>query len=127
EVFSKLDFHPMIVTYLYFVRFSGNITKNLEKCTHLFEQRNTYMKKMVQVLRYPIILAASFVLLMFFLRQSVLPSFSELFASSSTVSSTTLTFSLLFLDLATTLLLIMFILILVGGVGWFFLRKDRKS
>src|SRR5690625_285903 len=87
DSFERAHFHNTIIAYLYFVRINGNLLSSLEKCITMFEQRIMYKKKFTQVIRYPIVLSFIFITLLIFLKQSLLPSFLELFQSSTAYSS----------------------------------------
>lgn len=82
------NFHSTITDYLYFVRPNGDIQLNLDNCINMYEERLKYVKKFQEIARYPLILLFVFSILLFFIKQSVLPSFSELFQSSSDASQT---------------------------------------
>src|SRR5699024_8096250 len=81
--FETANFHTTIISYLYFVRLNGNIHVSIKKCVAMCEHRIKYSKKFKQVIRYPIVLCIVFFLLLFFIKTTVLPSFSQIFQSSS--------------------------------------------
>src|SRR5690625_3152888 len=122
ESFEKACFHDTIIAYLYFVRINGNLLSSLEKCVIMFEQRILYKNKFTQVIRYPIVLSFIFVTLLIFLKQSVLPSFLELFQSSAASSKTVLT-SIIIIDLLSTVSIIMLGVMLVGSIMWYFFKR----
>ena len=124
EAFEKAHFHKLIVTYLYFVRLNGNLLSSLEKSYNMFEHRITYMNKFVQVLRYPLILFFTFIILLVFLKQSVLPSFLELFESSFETSSRSVVFSIMIIDIASTLFFITLAFILIGTIFWYAYKRN---
>ncbi|MEI3611714.1 competence type IV pilus assembly protein ComGB [Pseudogracilibacillus sp. SO30301A] len=121
EAMEKLDFHKVIVSYLYFVRVNGNLISSLEKCIHLFEHRITYIQKFSQVIRYPIILSTFFIVLLIFLKNSVLPSFLELFKSNAS-SSKTVHYSIILIDFVSTIFIILVLLLLLSSIIWYFYK-----
>lgn len=123
EAFQEAHFHKTIVAYLYFVRINGNLLSSLEKCLIMFEHRITYIKKFTQVIRYPIVLSFTFIILLIFLKQSVLPSFLELF-QSSTDSSKTVLYSMIIIDFVSTLFVICLVLCIVGTVFWHVYKRN---
>src|SRR5699024_10200321 len=122
KALEKAHFHDVIVAYLYFVRVNGNLLLSLEKCLTMFEHRIMYIKKFTQVIRYPIVLSFSFIILLVFIKQSVLPSFLELFQSSAE-SSRTVFYSILIIDLASSIFFITLLLLSVAFVFWAVYKK----
>ncbi|WP_067730397.1 competence type IV pilus assembly protein ComGB [Oceanobacillus damuensis] len=117
EAFEKAAFHPMITSYLYFVRGNGDLEGTIAKCAAMFEQRITYMKKFQQITRYPAILLVIFVMLLSFIKQKVLPSFQDLFQSSYEVSLT-IAISVTVIEILGTILSILVIGGAVSFVIW---------
>jgi len=86
--FEKGGMHPKIVSFLYFVNVSGDLQGSIEKCLELFKQQLRLKKKFGQIVRYPIILTIIFSILLYFISQTVLPSFADLFPADSQATST---------------------------------------
>ncbi|MFB4166458.1 type II secretion system F family protein [Virgibacillus sp. JSM 102003] len=103
---EKENFNPIITSYLYFVRDNGNLQANVEKCISMYEQRVLYVKKFQESARYPLILLFIFSLLLYFVKQSVLPSFMDLFNNNTETTSTVM------LSVAVIDLLVRFITVL---------------
>lgn len=106
QAFESAQFHSSITAYLYFVKDRGDIQSSIDKCIHMYEDRIHYTKKFQQIARYPLILLVIFSILLYFINQSVLPSFVELFQTSEAASST-ITFSMLVIDLLGTLIIVL--------------------
>lgn len=119
--FEKAGFHPTIVAYLYFIRINGDVMVSLAKCIDMFEHRITYIKKFKNVIRYPIILFFIFIFLLIFLKRTILPSFNELFQSAG--SDSTVFYSILFLDIVSTIFFIIVIGIAVCLLFWHFYKR----
>lgn len=122
KAFNQAKFHDTIVAYLYFVRVNGNLLISLEKCIAMFEHRITYIKKFTNVIRYPIVLFIFFILLLFFIKHSILPSFIELFQSSA-ASSAAVSFSILFINIMSTTFIGCVFLILLGALFWHYYKR----
>jgi len=120
--FEKAMFHHTITSYLYFIRANGDLQGSIEKCIEMFEQRTNYTKKFQQIARYPLILFIIFSVLLYFIKQSVLPSFAEMFQTSSSASSTILV-SIFTIDLLITLVIIIGILVLLAIPLWHLLKQ----
>lgn len=88
QAFDQAKFHHTITAYLYFVRENGNVLSSIEKCVMMFEDRLKYKKKFQEIIRYPLMLLIIFTILLYFIKQYVLPSFIDLFQSSTTAAST---------------------------------------
>src|SRR5690625_25660 len=123
KAFEEAAFHSTIVSYLYFIRINGDIATSIEKCIHMFEHRYKNINKFKQVIRYPIVLSSFFILLLIFLKTSVLPSFIDLFQSTSDSAKTVL-LSVTIIDMISTFLFIFFILLGASILFWNYL-KDR--
>lgn len=123
EAFNQANFHHTIVAYLYFVRFNHDLTTSLNKAIHMFSQRVENRKKFIRIIRYPLVLSFIFIILLFFLKGTILPSFLKLFQHSQE-SSNTIVLAITFIDILVGLVLIMICIILVSFFGWkFYLKK----
>src|SRR5690625_323707 len=119
--FEQLRFHKTIVSYLYFVRYNGNLLYSIKKCKEMFSQRLHYVNKLKQTLRYPLVLSLLFFFLLGFLKRSILPSFQQLFQSSHT-STKTVMLSLLIIDSFTTISIILIVCIVIILLYWYVFR-----
>lgn len=88
QALEQARFHDSITSYFYFIQEVGDVREGVEKCIEMYEDRLKYTKKFQQVARYPLILLFIFGLLLYFIKSTVLPSFSDLFQSNAEVSST---------------------------------------
>ncbi len=125
EAFQAASFHRTIVAYLYFVRINGNLLASLEKCLIMFDNRLTYIKKFTQVIRYPIVLSFTFIFLLIFLKYSILPSFLELF-TSNTESSHSVLYSIIIIDIVSTLFIVLSFILFIGFVSWTCFKKKMS-
>jgi len=87
QAFANVGFHPTITAYLYFVRTHGDLEQSISNCLTMFKNRLESTKKFQQMIRYPIILMVIFSFLLIVIKQSVLPSFMELYAAHPEASS----------------------------------------
>lgn len=120
--FSKLGFNESITAYLYFARTSDSLVENLNKATAMFENRLLYVKKFTQLIRYPIILLFIFILLLYFIKKSILPSFTQLFQTSGESSQTVL-LSIKFIDFMSNGAMTLFVAVII----LFFIWKRVKN
>ncbi|WP_099158493.1 competence type IV pilus assembly protein ComGB [Virgibacillus ndiopensis] len=125
QAFDKAKFNPIVTSYLFFVQANGDVYATIEKCIYMFEQRLLYVQKFQQVARYPIILLFVFSILLYFIKQSVLPSFLDLFQANSETSSTVY-FSMVIIDFLSSFVVVIIILAIVGG-GFWQLHKHKIS
>ncbi|TMN20956.1 type II secretion system F family protein [Lentibacillus cibarius] len=88
EALEYARFSPVVTSYLYLVRNNGDMVTNLEKCITMFEQRFVYMKKFQETARYPLILLIVFTFLLYFIKQSILPTFLDFFQGAPETVST---------------------------------------
>lgn len=116
QAFEDALFHPSIISYLFFVRLNGDLRGGIGKCAEMYAHRMKYMKKFQQITRYPLILLFIFSILLYFIKQSVLPAFAELFQNTS--ASSTLTITMQMLDFLGTGAIISLAVILMGLLIW---------
>lgn len=122
QAFEHIKFHHTITSYLYFVKDNGDLLSSIEKCTEMYENRLKYMRKFKDITRYPLILLFIFSILLYFISEWVLPSFIDIFQSSSEASSM-IYFSMMFIEILIKLLLAFFILIIICSLIWFVNKK----
>ena len=100
EALEKAGFDKTIVAYFCFARMNGNLKATIKQCCLMLERQMKHVKKFKQTTRYPLFLLTLFVILLFFVKDYVYPSFLSLFASagqsSSFVHVTVFFFELLF-------------------------------
>lgn len=131
QAFEQAGFHQTITTYLYFVKANGDLLGSIKKCIEMYEHRISTAKRFQQVIRYPVILFIIFSVLLYFINQYVLPSFTDLFQSSAQASAT-ISISMAIIDILSTLLLIVTFLLSVFLLIWHFtkhkvpIRKQMK-
>lgn len=122
QAFEKARFDSTITSYLYFVRMNGDLETSLKKCINMFEQRLTNLNKFLRVIRYPIILMLIFVILLILIKQTIMPTFLDLFATHDEASSTVVYF-ILVIDFLSLLFIIMSILFLIFTFLWQVVKK----
>jgi len=125
QAFEKTDFHHTVTSYLYFVRANGDLQTSIDKCVEMYEHRLNYMKKFQQIARYPLILLIIFSVLLYFIKKLVLPSFVDLFQSSSEASST-VTLSIMIIEFLGTFVLVTSILLLFSALLWQINKRKIK-
>lgn len=122
EAFSAARFHKLILVYLYFVRINRDLESSLKRSITMFEQRLASIQKFRQVTRYPLILSFIFIVLLFFIKTSILPTYVEMFQSYSSNSKTVQ----LIIFIINSLLSGFFIVItisLITTLYWYFYRR----
>ncbi|GGK03234.1 competence protein CglB [Lentibacillus kapialis] len=117
EALEKVHFNQTITAYLYFVRSNGDLRISIEKCMTMFEQRIVYTKKFQEAARYPIILLVIFAVLLYFVKQSVLPSFIDLFQNNSETASTVM-LAMGMIDFTIRFFMILIVFLVFGFLIW---------
>ncbi|WP_232217793.1 type II secretion system F family protein [Virgibacillus sp. SK37] len=121
EAFEKNHFHPIIIDYLSFVKSNGDLEGSIGKCVDMFSNRLKYTKKLRQIIRYPLVLLFIFSLLLIFIKQSVLPSFIDIFQTSEEASSTVI-ISMIIIEVIFSIAVLLFIFLVIMIVFWQFAR-----
>lgn len=120
KALEEAAFHPVITSYLYFSR-DGNLVDNIQRSADLFARQIEYTSKLRQLSRYPIFLFIIFATLLFFIKQSVLPSFIELFQAHPQTTKT-IQFSLLVIQFLSHLGIILVVITLLMVVIWYLIQ-----
>lgn len=120
QAFDQAHFHSSITSYFYFIKENGDVLSSIEKCVTMYENRLAYKRKFQEMIRYPLILLIIFSVLLYFVKQFVLPSFIQLFQSNALASST-ITFSMVMIEYLTLLAIgismLTFILIIIWQIN----------
>ncbi|MFD1850615.1 competence type IV pilus assembly protein ComGB [Oceanobacillus bengalensis] len=122
EAFEKAGFHPTITSFLYFVKVNSDLQGSIEQCIIMYKQRLTNTKKLQQILRYPLFLFIIFFLLIYFLNQTILPSFVDLFQGNED-SSSTVVLSMYIIDVVSTFLFILLLFVIVFIFVWKLIKQ----
>jgi competence protein ComGB len=122
KAFDKACFHHSITSYLFFVKANGDLQGSIEKCIEMYEQRMNYTKRFQQIMRYPLILLFIFSVLLYFIKKSVLPSFVDLF-QTSTEASATVAFSMKIIEILGNLAIMVIIFVIVGLFVWYITKQ----
>ena len=123
EAFQLTKFHSTIISYLYFVRINGDIQTSINKCIQMFEHRIKNVNKFKQVIRYPFVLCSFFIILLLFLKFSVLPAFMEIFQTAD-ASAKTVMLSINLIDMMTTAVFFFIIIAILIFIYWLFIKKN---
>lgn len=122
KAFEQAAFHHSITSYLYFVKANGDLQGSIEKCIDMYEQRVNYTKKFQRIMQYPLILLFIFSVLLYFIKRSILPSFVDLF-QTSTEASTTVALSMKFIEFLGDLVFVLIIFVLIAISVWHITKK----
>lgn len=122
EALKLEKFHHTITDFLYFNNMSGDLNANIKKCIQMFEHRLQYIKKFQEIIRYPIILLFFFSILLYFIKQSVLPSFINLFPANSDASKTVL-FTTMIIDFISMIIITLGVILLLIILIWQYVKR----
>ncbi|KHE70703.1 hypothetical protein LD39_11240 [Halobacillus sp. BBL2006] len=77
--FQKADFSSMVTNFLYFGRVHHDLPTMFKQCEQLLRMKKDYQQKLLQVLRYPLVLMFFIVIAFTIIKQTILPNFLMLF------------------------------------------------
>ncbi|MGI8316158.1 type II secretion system F family protein [Halobacillus mangrovi] len=77
--FQKARFSSMITNFLYFGRVHHDLPVIFKQCEQLLQMKRDYQRKLMQVLRYPLLLFVFLLLAFTIIKQTILPNFLSLF------------------------------------------------
>lgn len=122
---EKIYFHHIITSYLSFVQSSGDLKQHIDKCVIIYEQRVAYLKKVNQIMRYPLLLVFIFLALLFFINTYVLPAFLDLFHTNLETSITISQFMTMISIFGKTVSILSIILIFIW-IMWKLFNKNIR-
>lgn len=119
---EQAKFDSKIVSFLLFAMAHGDIRKALKQSIQLISQQLTLIRKFQKAIRYPLVLFIMFILLLFFIKTSVYPSFIQLFSSTAYTSDLTL-FSMQLINVLFTIFTFGFLAICISFIYWTLVQK----
>lgn len=122
EALKTITFHSTITSYLYFIRINGDLLGTLAKCIEMFEYRMKYLKKFKQIIQYPLLLLLIFTILFIFMKQTILPTFLDLF-SQSPEATTAVNVSIIGIELVSNIVFILAIGSIALLLCWFIIQR----
>lgn len=123
QALERVHFHHSITSYLSLTELSGDLKEDLNKCIMLYEQRLTYLKKLNDIVRYPLMLASIFTIILLIINQYVLPSFLELFQTNNETATLILSLIKIISLLGKIVIVVGIASILVFIFGRLYLKK----
>ena len=119
NLFTALEFHPHILSYLYFAENHGDLANTLSEGSDMLLRRIQHTEKFKKMLRYPLFLLVFVGIMLVIIEKQLLPQFQSMYDSMNAKSSffTTL---LLNLSLFNRLIFSSILLILVSGCIYYF-------
>ncbi|MFG6148535.1 competence type IV pilus assembly protein ComGB [Halobacillus sp. B23F22_1] len=122
EAFKKANFSKQVSSFLYFARIHKDLPSMFRQCAEILQLHHDSKKKLQEAIRYPIILLIFLTIAFTVIKQTILPSFSTLFATN-TIQPWSLTI-LKLTDLAISSM--GFIVIFVIGLSIVFYLTNQK-
>ncbi|SFL82462.1 competence protein ComGB [Gracilibacillus orientalis] len=86
ETLEQVHFNPEIISFLNIAIQHGNLSKGLQHCCQMLKQRKEFMSKLSKLSRYPLFLFIFFLLILYFMKNSIFPSFSQLLGSNKNIT-----------------------------------------
>lgn len=121
SAFEQANFHESITSFLYFVHANNDLDGSLKKAINMFEQRLKNRKKFKQIIRYPILLVFIFSILLYFVKEFVLPGFLDIFTEESNL---TVKYTIIIIDTLTNITVITIILFVVISISWLLIQQN---
>ncbi len=112
EVLQRFHFHEDVLSLLYFSQKHGDLSNALIKSSTLLKRRRKLKQKLIDILRYPILLMLIVFIMLFFMNWVLVPQFVTLFEQMRVNQSWFIQLTLKILTAAPTFITFFFILIL---------------
>ncbi len=87
HVLDKLHFNKEVIYFLKIAVQHGNLTHGLKQCCQLLQQRIKFVAKLKKLSRYPLFLFLFFFIILYFMKTSIFPSFTQLIGSHNDTTS----------------------------------------
>ncbi|GAB2573485.1 competence type IV pilus assembly protein ComGB [Gracilibacillus alcaliphilus] len=85
ESLSNVHFNKEVIQFLTLALQHDNLAKGLEHCCTLLQQRKEFIDKLKKLSRYPLLLFSFFIVILFFMKTSIFPSFAQLIGNNANV------------------------------------------
>src|SRR5699024_4989307 len=89
---------------------------------HIFEQHMLNKQKFSQVIRYPLILTAIFLILLYFIKTSILPSFIQFFQFNASSTDSVFTF-ISIINIIVNGFIVLILICFISYLFWLLLRR----
>ncbi|WP_407268374.1 competence type IV pilus assembly protein ComGB [Radiobacillus sp. PE A8.2] len=91
QALIDVGFHDKVISYLFFARYNGDLEASLKHCSTMIQRQTDHTNQIKQSLRYPLVLFILFCVLLYFVKNSLYPSFSMLFTEQSAFTRVAMT------------------------------------
>ncbi|WP_226035304.1 competence type IV pilus assembly protein ComGB [Aquibacillus saliphilus] len=126
QALEGANFNEKVVSFMYFSNSNSDLNGTLNHCCVMLKQQMENIKKFQQTSRYPFILLLLILVLLYFVKTSVYPSFLQLFSSMSNASAITNT-SVIVINVLFNALLILIVLITAITLSWQLFKTKFKT
>lgn len=114
ECFKRMQFQPLVISYLFFSGESGNMSEHIIHLHRLLTMKLEFETKLKKLLRYPVFLFAICILLFIVLQTFLLPLYERSFLGMG--SSGSLPMYQLFLQLTETIFILFLVSAAIGTI-----------
>ncbi|WP_235182526.1 type II secretion system F family protein [Gracilibacillus boraciitolerans] len=84
---ERVHFNSEVIHFLKIAVQHGNLTNGLQQCCRLLQQRMQFIEKLKKLSRYPLFLFVFFFIILYFMKTSIFPSFTQLIGTNNNVTS----------------------------------------
>ncbi|SHN12088.1 type II secretion system F family protein [Gracilibacillus kekensis] len=84
---EKTHFNQEVIDFLKIAVHHGNLTYGLQQCCQLLQQRIQFASKLKKLSRYPLFLFLFFFIILYFMKTTIFPSFTQLLGTNQDVTS----------------------------------------
>lgn len=128
RVLEDLDFSKEALSYLFFAEKHGDLSLSLCNSARLLETKNFYHQKIKKMLRYPLFLVSSVIMLLSFVYHFLLPQFVHLYSSMNIKPTLIMQFLVNLPDFTNIFFLVILFLLLFFSLSYYlYFRKQTAS
>lgn len=113
DTLERVNFNPEVISFLNIAIQNGNLAEGLQHCCQLLQQRKEFLTKLNKLSRYPLFLFIFFLVILYFMKTSIFPSFSQLLGSNTEMMSVfqtaEISINVIYYGIITSLLLLLFL------------------
>ncbi|MDX8046001.1 type II secretion system F family protein [Gracilibacillus sp. S3-1-1] len=87
ETLETVKFNREITSFLSVAMQQGNLAEGLQHCCQMLRQRKNFLAKLNTLSRYPLFLFLFFLVILYFMKHSIFPAFSQLLGTNKNINT----------------------------------------
>lgn len=124
---AELQFHRDVLGYLYFAEQHGDLQFALKESSNMLKKKMIQVEKLMKLLRYPIFLIFTIIIILFIVNTVIMPQFEKLYEAMNVEPSFFSIFLLVLFDFSKWFLFIFLFMICLSSLYYFVGFKKKQA